>query len=178
MIKPSAVSSIIATQFFPSPCLLVFHFHKHTLVPSRPLSLSSTFFTAPGNRLLLHWSEAWAAKLCSWLSAWAENQWLLLPWAAKFQDLLFLRTRREHGLFYLLFPPSAQSEQWTAQRKRRSNSMPKGPKHLHMCASYLDKKKVDQMQGWKRGSQLIRCTSSRCKCKQCYLLCAALLNMS
>lgn len=114
MIKPSAASSSITTQFFPFPHLLVFHFHKHILSLSKPLSLSSTFSTAPRNRLLLHYSEACAAKLCSWLSAWVENQWLLLLQAAEFQDLLFLRT----CLLYLLFLPSTETEQWTVQRKR------------------------------------------------------------
>lgn len=110
-----------------------------------------------------------------WPSAGAENQQLLLPPAAKFHKLLLVRERKENGLLFLLPFPSALSGQQIVQGKR-TDFLPKNHTFDHMCFFCGDQASRSST-GMEKGLSIYR-ASSRCKCKQHYLLCTALLNTS
>lgn len=103
------------------------------------------------------------------LRAGADKQHLFLPPAARFHKMLPLRAGKENSLLFCLPSPSGLSGQQTAQVRRRPNFLPKN--HTPDCMCFFHGDQVTRSStGLKRGLSMWW-ASSKCKCKQHYLLC-------
>lgn len=129
-------------QILPFSSLAILSLPQTQNLPYRPMSLIHLLLCLPmipRSRLLLQYSEAWDTKLSS-LTLRAENQQLLLPPAATFQELCLLRARRDHGWLYLLPSPLQPCQDNRLSKERGDPISCQRAKHLPRCASFLENK--------------------------------------
>jgi len=134
MVKCSRVTQSVTIEFFPSPHPLFFHLNIH--FPYRlltPVPFLLCLPTIPRSRLLLHYGQAWATKLCSLTPGCSRKP--AAPPSSSCQIPRVASTESKERKWLVISPhlPSPLSGQQTVQGKSRPDLMPKNHIFDHMC---------------------------------------------